>query len=223
MKKNIKSFLFTQFLLIPVITLLLSGVSCKKSPTYMVPDNFKRYFDFPVGSYWVYKNQSGALDTVILQSQTSDIRCFGVDKCYEYQEMVNSYKSSRVGLLKLATFKYTYYFMLCERYSPHYYFTELSDFVTNDKGEQTTMCCDSDIEWWIEDTVVVNNKNYFDVVVNKTISFIQPEIADYPVKGYFKEDIGLLKRELQNGEIWELVDYRINNGKFVTGKLIIVK
>ena len=192
-----------------LVTFLFIEFSCEKE-TYMVPESFKRYFYFPVGSWWVYKNQSGKLDTLTIQSISSEIADNFHSYKTNYEQIIIRYNSSRFGdffIFTSATINFDG-FSLCSA-SPAY-FTELTDFAKTPKGEQKAQNCSTEIEWWIEDTVIINNKNYYNVVVNKTTSTIPSFIEDYPIKGYFKEDIGLIKRELQNGEIWELVDYKIN-------------
>ncbi|MFA6950737.1 MAG: hypothetical protein WCQ70_08635 [Lentimicrobiaceae bacterium] len=207
MKTLIKSFTQIKKLFFPLLTIILLGSCCKDAETFMVPENFKQYFYFPAGSYWVYKNQFGAYDTLTLLSTDSKISKMHAESCDEYEKITANYISSNSGKFNIST-TYISDFMLCELNKN--YFTELTDFATYTNGEQKAQSCSSDIEWWIEDTIVVNKKNYYDVVVNKTTSFIPPSILDFPIKGYFKENIGLVKRELQNGEIWELIDYKIN-------------
>jgi len=186
---------------------LITGGCCQHAETYMVPERFKTYFYFPVGSWWVYKNQFGAFDTLTLLVTDSKISKIHTESCDEYEKITANYISSNAGKFHIST-TYISYFVLCE-FNKNY-FTELTDFVKYTNGEQKAQSCSSSIEWWIDDTIVVNNKNYYNVVVNKTTLFIPPSIADFPIKGYFKENIGLIKRELQNGEIWELIDYKIS-------------
>lgn len=206
MKK--KSFTQINILFLLLLTIILFlGSCCKDVVTYMVPKNFKQYFYFPAGSYWVYKNQFGAYDTLTLLGTDSRISKMHAESCDEYEQITANYISSNAGKFNIST-TYISDFMLCELNKN--YFTELTDFAKYTSGEQKAQSCSSDIEWWIEDTVISNYKNYFDVVVNETTSFIPPSITDFPIKGYFKENIGLIKRELQNGEIWELIDYKIN-------------
>ena len=190
-----------------LILFLFTGGCCQHAETYSVPESFKQYFYFPEGSYWVYKNQSEAYDTLTLLSTDSRIENMHSESCDKYEKITINYNSSNFSKINLST-TYISFFMLCELNKN--YFTELTDFAKYTNGEQKAQSCSSDIEWWIEDTIVVNNKNYYDVVVNKTTSFIPPSISDFPIKGFYKENIGLIKRELQNGEIWELIDYKIN-------------
>jgi hypothetical protein len=193
-----------------LILFLFIGGCCQHAETYNVPASFKQYFYFPTGSWWVYKNQFEAFDTLRILNINSEKKEMHTEACDKYELLTVSYLSSYVGLLEITTHTKSDFFTLCENTSPHNYFTELTDFGKYTNGEQKAQSCSSDIEWWVEDTVVVNNKIYNDVVVNKTTSYIPPSISDFPIKAYFKENIGLIKRELQNGEIWELIDYKIN-------------
>jgi hypothetical protein len=197
-------------LTIILITVIYFTSCCSNAETYKVSNDFKKFFFFPAGSWWVYKNQFGAFDTLTLLSTDSKMNKMNAESCDKYECITLSYKSSLKGLLNVTTQTKSDFFTICEVTSPHNYFTELTDFGTYTNGEQKAQSCSSDIEWWIEDTVVIDNKKYYDVIVNKTTSFIPTSISDFPLKGYFKENIGLIKRELQNGEIWELVDYKLN-------------
>lgn len=69
--------------------------------------------------------------------------------------------------------------------------------------------CNVDVEWSILDSTIVNNDKYLQVYFNQA-SNIPESLNLYPFKCYFVKNIGLIKKELQNGEIWELVDYKIN-------------
>ena len=193
-----------------ILIITLTTMGCRKPVTYMVPDSFKRYFYFPAGSWWVYKNQSGAYDTLTLLNTNRMLADFHAESPKQYERITMNYESTTFGVFSTSTdFISSFsYFTLCELNKK--YFTELTDFGKTTDSSHKAYGCTDEIEWWIEDTVIINNKNYYNVVVNKTTSTIPSFIEDYPIKGYFKEDIGLIKRELQNGEIWELVDYKIN-------------
>jgi len=209
MKNKKKYFLIAPIQFFFLLISLIIGSCCNHAETYMVPEDFKKYFYFPEGSYWVYENQFDKYDTLTVTSVESKIEKED-ESCRKTEIITILYQSSQVGSLRILAQTNFLQFNLCEYISFHNYFTELTDFGTYTNGEKKAQSCSSEIEWWIEDTVVINDKNYYDVVVNKTTSFIPPSIADFPLKGYFKENIGLIKRELQNGEIWELVDYKIN-------------
>ena len=84
--KKIRSYILISFLL------LIFVQSCREPelPTYYMPQEFKDYVVFPVGSYWVYKDSvSGVLDTVTLQEQTFSI--VEVDIGYKVERVVQTY------------------------------------------------------------------------------------------------------------------------------------
>ena len=70
MRKTI-NLIFISFLL---IALVQSCCKKPKIPTYYMPQEFKDYVDFPVGSWWVYEDSvTKKLDTVSLINSATDI------------------------------------------------------------------------------------------------------------------------------------------------------
>jgi hypothetical protein len=62
--------------LIPLLSLLMLVFSCREKPdppTYYIPDAYKSYIAFQLGSYWVYEDSvSGALDSVVVDQYKHD-------------------------------------------------------------------------------------------------------------------------------------------------------
>jgi len=57
------------YLFILIISILCIASDCGRDniPTYYMPQEFKDYVDFPVGSYWIYEDSvSGAVDSIYL-------------------------------------------------------------------------------------------------------------------------------------------------------------
>ena len=191
-----------------IFLLSVTTSCCLKKNKEHVPESFKQYFSFKEGSYWVYKNQFDAYDTLTVVDFYSEIKGIKGQFCDFCEDIVIEYLSSDMGTVKLATRYYYDIFIICNDYS-FPYFTELTDFAKNYNNENILSCCISDIEWWIEDSLQVNNKYYHNVVANKTTSDISADIPKYPLICYFKDNIGLVKRELANGEVWELIEYSV--------------
>lgn len=206
-KKNLLLKPVQHFILL--ITLIAAGC-CNHAETYMVPNSFKQYFYFPTGSWWVYKNQFDKYDTLTVTNVESNIVKMNDESCEEYEKITMHYKSSQSGNHELYTIRMFEYFSFCSYTYSDSYFNELTHFGTDTYNDNNVFGCSTEIQWWLKDTVVVIQKIYCNVYVNKTTSNIPSEIIDYPIVCYFKENIGLIKRELQNGEIWELIDYKIN-------------
>lgn len=208
MKNHIKINSIKNLHILPIVMLLIIGGSCEKE-TYMVPESFKQYFYFPAGSWWIYKSQANNFDTISIKSIKSEMRKAGAESCDKIEKITIEYESSIVGNSIIRT-NYNGQFVLCCD-NLHNYFNELADFTKDVNKGNKIHSCHTIVESWIVDSIIVNNDYYYHVVLNKTDSnFIFALSMDYPIKCYFKENIGLIKRELKNGEIWELVDYKIN-------------
>jgi hypothetical protein len=189
-----------------IILLLLLGFlfilnSCKKPeelPTYYIPQEFKDYAVFPVGSYWVYKDSvSGVLDTVTLQEQTFSIveqREFG----YNYESLVQVY----------------YYSMEDDLYRAYNRFNDISfaNWELYDIYNFHFICADigyisgfgnASVESFF-DTLIVNSVPYSNVFCIKWPYYTAPK--NY---SYWSKNIGLIKK-VDTTNVWELVDYNVN-------------
>lgn len=191
-------------------SIIILSSCCQHADRYSVTDDFKQYIYFPEGSYWVYKNQFNNYDTLTITNIVSKYEKYNAESCDEFEKITIDYNSSSKGEITRYTSHTNAFFTLCEYNTANSYFNELTDFGKNLKNENKVLGCLTAIEWLIQDTVEVNHKYFFNVYVNKTISDIPTTIVDYPFLCYFSKNIGLIKKELQNGEVWELVDYKIN-------------
>jgi hypothetical protein len=72
----------------------------------MVSSDFKRYFIFPDGSYWVYKNQFGEFDTLIIKSHSSIfVEDAGPESCSENEFIECKYEESKTSLKFVANIR----------------------------------------------------------------------------------------------------------------------
>ena len=72
--KNLKYFRAKAILLMFILVLVLSALSCRKPITYYMPQDLKDYCMFPVGSWWVYEDSiSGEKDSIVLVEQGARI------------------------------------------------------------------------------------------------------------------------------------------------------
>lgn len=87
-----------KFLLLGMLILNLLICSCSKNcKSYMVPSDFKQYFFYPEGSWWVYKNQSGVYDTLTLKNVEVVMDKVQAESCDKYERISNTYKSTQSG------------------------------------------------------------------------------------------------------------------------------
>ena len=197
-------------LLIPGLGGLFLSCRCPHADSIAVPEDFKEYFHFPAGSYWVYKNQSGIVDTQTLKSYTSMYQNTGPESCDKMEEITITYLSSLKGSIRLSTEMHYGCFSLCEYPSDGHYFNDLTSFVKNTNNENEVAGCNYQVKWRIQDSVKISDSVYCNVYVDESLSNLG-NYEDYPVLCYFGRSTGLLKRVLKNGEDWELVDLRLLN------------
>lgn len=96
--KQIASIFSIQFLLLLISTpLLFIAGCCQNAETYYVPEDFKAYFYFPIGSYWVYKNQFGKIDTLTIKSISTKIDKMNAESCDKYERLSTKYNSTLSG------------------------------------------------------------------------------------------------------------------------------
>ena len=57
----------------------------EKEPTYYMSQEFKDYVLFPEGSWWVYENQYGQIDSINLYSQDTEIKDGKDDYPYNFE------------------------------------------------------------------------------------------------------------------------------------------
>jgi len=59
-----------------LLSVIIMTASCQNEPipTYYMPQEFKDYVDFPVGSYWIYEDSiSGDVDTFTIIGRKIEI------------------------------------------------------------------------------------------------------------------------------------------------------
>lgn len=203
-----------------VIILLTSALSCSNCernenvPIYYMSDEFKSYVVFPKGSYWVYEEVSSqALDSVYLYRSTIEIKNESDKLGYNYQEFLGIYKSSYLSD-SISGFAYPEF-----DDQKFYEYTEgsLSDFLNrpiiffgdNSVGYKHKYTDDFTVEYeaFLE-SMEIQGEVYGNVKVFKhNIQYFSYQSE----RIYFAKDIGIIKRELFNGQVWELKRHFINN------------
>lgn len=209
--KNIKKssiFKPLQFMAV-VLTLIFAGC-CPHAETYKVPEDFKQYFYFPEGSWWVYENQSGLIDTLTIQSVSSEIEKMQAEDCNKFERLSVKFHSTQSYDMEaniVCHAENIFYF--CFSNPDKSFYNNITNMPILAGNEHRIFACTSEVDWSIVDSLLVGGIKYSNVYFNQSINVSQ-SYDTYPVNCYFAKNIGLIKRELQNGEIWELVDYKIN-------------
>jgi hypothetical protein len=205
---KVKTFLF-----FALISLLLSVIGCKEKekPTFYMPQDFKDYVIFPIGSYWIYQDSiSGVIDSTNLQLRTStmlDENDFPYICEYIIEQVYHSYDN------------YTYHNT-----------GKINDYISNYSENNSYVYLQSDpifisnVEIGVSsgnlkyenfyDSLIINNTSFKDVKVfssNESFGNI-PFSRTY----YYSRFIGLIKVVLtltpgyDSPKVWELKKYHIN-------------
>lgn len=202
-----KTIFHSKILLLPIILIILIGGCCTTPENIAVSTDFKRYFNFPKGSYWIYKNQYNEYDTLLLESLTSKyIEYTRPESCSEYELVEISYFDSYLSLAIKANIKAESITFSSFSDNESFFPDLISDttFLTF-QGSSYTFNQDFIKELQIGDHTFWN---IYSVEIDTTLTH---EINNLqPISGYYVRDIGLIKRVLYDGTIWELIDYKIN-------------
>jgi hypothetical protein len=188
------------FLLLPVF--YFTGC-CSNPVRYVVSNDLKRYFDFPEGSYWIYKNYNN-YDTLKVLGRKTINEAYDIENCDEKENIVRNYYSSYLDTIfetytvcigKQSYFKeYAHYFTSIPSDSSDHKYVIVNDYT------QKTIA-----------NLKIGNQNYTDIRVQVLDTMILGNSVNknWTIEGYYVKDIGLVKRVLYDGTNWELVDYKI--------------
>jgi hypothetical protein len=187
----------TRIILLLFLGFLFILNSCKKPeelPTYYIPQEFKDYVVFPVGSYWVYKDSvSGVLDTVTLQEQTFSIT--EIDLGYKEERLSQTYYYSIKDTLYMAISEFDEFGQIFQ-YRDYWNFF----FVYANIGYTS----------WNDISVV----SYSDSMTVNGVPYLDVYCISRPSLGtkyyyYWSDEIGLIKKT-DIASVWELVNYNVN-------------
>lgn len=195
----------SRILLILLLPLLLGSNCCKKNKkTYYMDQEFKDYIVFNSGSYWVYQDSldSSKIDSVTLTSQEIEIvetKHFDFD----YEAIYQNYYSTKSTYLTNGN-------VIGGELDK----TNLSSYIFSIGGithffSQASIGEINDVELLYEnylDSININN-NAFNKV--KIFKFQEDYISNYPEKIYYSSHVGIIKKEMYDGTVWELIRYNI--------------
>ncbi|NVO03653.1 MAG: hypothetical protein HXX09_13235 [Bacteroidetes bacterium] len=203
---KIKLFLFTA-----LIFFLLSAVGCKEKekPTFNMPQEFKDYVIFPIGSYWIYQDSiSGAIDSTNLQSRTStmlDDNNFPYICEYIIEQVYHSYNN----YTNHNSGKINDYISNYSENNSYVYLQSDPIFISNvDIGVSS-----GNLKYEkFYNSLFIKNTTFKDVKVfssNESIGNIEF------LRTYYSRFVGLIKLEYKeissnNLKVWELKKYHIN-------------
>ena len=176
------------FLILAIICCLAS--SCKKRPTYYMPQEFKDYVDFPVGSYWVYEDSvSGIKDSIYLYGRNLTIYECEHNYC-NYEKLEQNFYSSYNNHLRAQSWLIS---------------DDTSFYVYSGYGYYA-MRKNCNVEYIINyDSIKIIDEWYKNV-------YCIYNYANDKTYYYWVKHIGLIKKEnVDSSENWLLKSYHINN------------
>jgi hypothetical protein len=184
------------------------------APTYLMDQDFKDYTLFPVGSYWIYASGSGEIDSVYLYRQ--DIGIDESRKIFPFncegfnQNLGSSYFADTLfggGGVSLRSNDTTFY-IYAERYLSNFLITNVQFFNQAKPGESLVFTSASELRYLSElDSYFIGKIEYTHV---RAFENLIPTEARLPKKIFYARGIGIIRKELYNGQIWNLKRYFIN-------------
>jgi hypothetical protein len=207
-----KKFLF--FLLVP----FLFKCSCQKDkvyPTYYMDQEFKDYCVFPVGSYWVYEDSaSKSIDSIsVYRSEISMIEKSNKHS-YNYEQFfmgtTRSSTTDTTFAYGLPSYSQDKFYVYREGFNNSFLYDYVKFFSIKDTGyvlgysETSTLKYDSN-----SDSTVINNKKYYRIMKFSNLFSSNPPYAEEK-RIFYSSKIGIIRRELRNGQVWNLIRYHIN-------------
>ena len=184
-------------------------------PFYPVPPEVEPYFLFRKGSYWIYEETgSSKIDSVYL-FRSQIIRMDGEeDFGYNYELYLSGFHRSSTGDSVRGYgqpfFSDEKIWMYEEEYlstdSPGSAATFLSPLMV---GEVHSFGGDFGLTYEsIADSMVLSNETFYAVMVFRQTA---TKSLNHTERIYYAKNVGVIKRELFNGEVWELKKYFIHN------------
>jgi hypothetical protein len=207
-------------ILISVILLLSANKGCTPAcnkdelPTYLMDENFKSYVDFPVGSYWIYQEISDnkLIDSVRILKRMYYIDNSGKVAGFKYDlfdlRIFSSYSNIEMNGVGVAKF----YINDGSTYTevPAISGSDNTQFFSTQKGVGFELSVSDGSKVLYKDsllTYTVNNVSYPQV---KVFENLIESYATQPRVIYYAKNVGVIRKELFNGQIWELQRYFIN-------------
>ena len=180
--------------------------------TYYLDKEMYDYVIFPTGSWWVYEEEnSGQKDTVkVIKTDhlINDRTSIG----YNFEMYFNKNFSSLYNaefITRATAFTEGYLNKSVLEVESGTNLAVSTDFISEmENGDTLNLGQVGEIYAYKEDIIEISNTEY------TNIRYFEKELETGPTHvkvSYFSKNIGLIKKELWNGELWNLIDYHINN------------
>jgi hypothetical protein len=181
-------------LTIVMFGLLLSGC-CINRDTYFLPDKVKEYVEFNTGSFWIYSDQNGRIDTFKVIDSQSGIGKAGNESCDETEVLSLEYFSSFTG-------NKSYSSGSGKILEINYCLGRTLPWISPSETNYTQ-------EFLHDDTLVLNGVSFNDVYI---CEFPDPEyVSSYnlPFRYHLAKNVGIIKKEYADGSVFSIVEYHI--------------
>jgi hypothetical protein len=202
-------------MLVLLFLLTISGCcfECKdkNTPTYLMDGDFKDYLYFPVGSYWVYTDNAGNNDSIYLYLQNHEINSRQTAYRFNFEQFSQNFSSSYFkdtllgGAMAMKSYD-TVLFTYTEGFisnSP-----SLQFFDKKNPGYVMDFADNSAVKYvGLFPSYYANGIKYEDVKAFENLIATDPNL---PRKIYYARNIGAIRKELFNGQVWEIKRYHIN-------------
>ncbi len=185
------------YLFVLIISFLCLASDCGRynRPTYYMPQDFKDYVMYPVGSYWVYEDSiSGETDSIVLTEQETFIEEPGHVWDFYWENISHEFYSSYNTQLGGGGGIY------CEHPLVYSYSSGWGQYLSTENGLSSI----DDYEYFYYDSLKINEKWYYNV----KYYYDKCSGTSY----FWALGIGVFrKNETLNNKVWNLKSYHINN------------
>ena len=193
--------------LICIISILCIASNCKKElPTYYMPQEFKDYVDFPVGSYWIYEDSiTGAIDSVcLIEREFEIVRNSNSD--YKAEYLVQKFNNGgTIQAFAIETNPIEYELIGVHNHVDYNFFYKknLKPGMTSRTGLKYANCLDS---------INIKNNTFYQVkkfIYNETINYWAKKVGCIYISTNFfaTSDTSYVDTNI----VWKLKRYHINN------------
>jgi hypothetical protein len=195
------------------IVLFLFGCKEPEPETYYVNEEMLQYCWFPVGSYWIYEeaNTVGLFDSVyVLDATNAVLENDGDDfKSESYSLTLKILGKSRKQTTAAHPVGPNYEHVRSRTLESYSDSTgEYYDYILfwDTRGNDTLAIYPSP---YIQrhDTIVINGTTYYDAI---EVITDPPQAADWTYNTVWVRHVGLVRRSLVDGTVWNLARYNIN-------------
>lgn len=191
------------------ISLISMCMDCGRQPIYYLDDDFKDYAIHPTGSFWVYEEvTSRAIDTLKILSSEHRIDNGGIDhvgfESYEqiiFSSLLNEPISAK-GAPSTNNREISVYYEIYLSYSSQPFGSEFETRLKPDSRIITTLT----FKEFLDSETVLSNVFHDVKVFGHKVEVVPGQVK----RTFYSRNVGMIKKEMFNGEIWQLKSFFIN-------------